>query len=434
MSMKGLNRNVPLLTLAAALSMSINTLIAATAALVGNNLAMDKSFATLPVAMMFAATMCTSIPAGMLMQRIGRKASFLWSSLAGIAGGALATFAIVQHSFWLFVLATICIGVFCGFANFYRFAAADTVDVPYKGKAVSMVMVGGIVAAIVGPNLARLTRTSIEGAEFAGAYVVAVVLYGLVLLTLAFLQLGENVGARGSLRHSRDASRRSDATAEGANPDHRDWIPASAGMTPVQARSLSVIVAQPKYLIALVCGLFGYCVMTFVMTATPLAMQGHAFHFDATSSVIQWHVVAMFAPSFVTGTLIARFGVATVMGTGAVIGIVCLGVNLAGATYTHYLAALMLLGLSWNFLFVGSTTLLTETYTPAEKNKAQAFNDFIVFTAVALASLSAGALQNRYGWELVNVGALPLLCAALAGALWLLAHDRRSRSAGLTPA
>jgi MFS family permease len=205
-------------------------------------------------------------------------------------------------------------------------------------------------------------------------------------------------------------------------------------MTNEPARPLSSIVRQPKYLIALVCGLFGYCVMTFVMTATPLSMQGHAFHFDATSTVIQWHVVAMFAPSFFTGSLIARFGVATIMGTGALIGLTCLGVNLSGASFGHYLVGLMLLGLSWNFLFVGSTTLLTETYTLAEKNKAQAFNDFIVFTAVALASLSAGALQNRFGWEMVNYGALPLLLAALAGSLWLVAHNRRTRDVGLAQA
>jgi MFS family permease len=403
--MSGLNRNVPLLALVSALAMSSSSLIAATAALVGNNLATDKSLATLPVALMFVATMCTSIPAGMLMQRIGRKAAFLWSALAGIAGSALATFAIMQHSFWLFVLATLCIGVFSGFANFYRFAAADTVAAPYKGKAVSMVMVGGVIAAIVGPNLARLARNSIEDAEFAGAYLVSVVLYLLILLVLSFLQLGE--------------------TKPGVN---------AAGTAEAEVRPLGTIVRQPKYLVALVCGLFGYCVMVFVMTATPLAMQGHAFHFDATSSVIQWHVVAMFAPSFFTGSLIARFGVATIMGTGALIGLVCLGVNLSGASYGHYLIGLMLLGLSWNFLFVGSTTLLTETYTPAEKNKAQAFNDFIVFTAVALASLSAGALQNRFGWEVVNVGALPLLAAALAGSLWLGVLNRRTRAAGLAQA
>ena len=405
MTMSGLNRNVALLALSAAVATSINALIAATAALVGNNLATDKALATLPVALMFAATMCTSIPAGLLMQRIGRKAAFLWSSLFGIAGGMLATLAIMRHSFWLFVLATICIGVFSGFANFYRFAAADTVAVPHKGKAVSMVMVGGVVAAIVGPNLARLTRMSIEDAEFAGAYLVSVVMYVLILIALTFLHLGE--------------------TKPGVN---------AVGAAAANARPLGTIVRQPKYLVALICGLFGYCVMIFVMTATPLSMQGHAFHFDATSTVIQWHVVAMFAPSFVTGSLIARFGVATIMGVGAVIGLVCVGVNLSGASYGHYVVGLMLLGLSWNFLFVGSTTLLTETYTQAEKNKAQAFNDFIVFTAVALASLSAGALQNRFGWDMVNFGALPLLVAALAGSLWLVVLNRRTRDAGLAQA
>ena len=402
--MQGLNRNVPLLALCSALAMSISSLVAATAALVGNNLAADKALATLPVALMFVAMMCTSFPAGMLMQRIGRKAAFLWSSLFGIAGGALATYAIVRHAFWLFVLATICLGVFSGFANFYRFAAADTVAAPYKGKAVSIVMVGGVVAAIVGPNLARLARVSIEGAEFAGAYLVSVALYVLILLTLAFLQLGETAAA---------------GTTSAGN---------------ATARPLGDIVRQPKYLVALACGLFGYCVMTCVMTATPLSMQGHAFHFDDTATVIQWHVVAMFAPSFVTGSLIARFGVAAIMGTGAVIGLACLGVNLAGASFPHFLIGLMLLGLGWNFLFVGSTTLLTETYTLAEKNKAQAFNDCVVFSAVSLASLSAGALQNRFGWEMVNFGALPLLIAALLGSLWLARFNRRTRPAGLAQA
>lgn len=315
--MSGLNRNVQLLALSSALSMSINTMIAATAALAGNNLA---------------------------------------------------------------------------------------VAAPYKGKAVSIVMIGGVIAAIVGPNLARLTRTSIEGAEFAGAYLVSVVLYVFTLLTLAFLQLAE--------------------TTKAGNAD-------TSSNT---ARPLGAIVRQPKYLVALVCGLFGYCVMTFVMTATPLSMQGHAFHFDDTSTVIQWHVVAMFAPSFVTGSLIARFGVATIMGTGAMLGLTCLGVNVAGASFGHFLVGLMLLGLSWNFLFVGSTTLLTETYTLVEKNKAQAFNDVIVFCAVSLASLSAGALQNRFGWEMVNLGALPLLLAALAGSLWLVVLNRRTGTAGLAQA
>lgn len=393
--MKGMNRNVPLLALSVALTMSGSALIAATAALVGNNLASDKALATLPVAMQFVATMLTSIPAGLLMQRIGRKHAFMGSSLCGVAGGILATLAIVQHSFWLFVAATACIGVFSGFANFFRFAAADSVALPYKSKAVSLVMIGGVVAAIVGPNLARIAREWIASAEFAGGYLVSVLLYVLILVTLAFLRIEEPAPAVGA----------EEATA----------------------RPLAAIMRQPKYLVSLFCGLFGYCVMVFVMTATPLSMQGHAFHFDDTSSVIQWHVVAMFAPSFFTGTLITRFGVASIMTAGALIGLACVGVNLSGTSFAHYLAGLVLLGLSWNFLFVGSTALLTETYTPAERNKAQAANDFVVFTGVALASLSAGTLQNRFGWQTVNLGVLPLLLAALAGSVWLAVHTRAVR-------
>ncbi len=391
----GLNRNVPLLAWSSALSMSCNTLIIATAALVGYNLADDKAYATLPLALQFVATMCTSMPAGALMQRIGRKASFLSASLFGLVGGGLAALAIIQHSFWLFVTAGLCVGVFNGFANFFRFTAADSVEAPYKSRAVSLVMVGGVIAAIVGPNLARVSREWIEGAEFAGGYLVAVLLYALMMLTLAFL---------------------------------RGDTPVSSSVGTGAARPLAAIVRQPKYLVALVCGTFGYCVMTFVMTATPLSMQGHMFHFDDTSSVIQWHVVAMFAPSFFTGSLIARFGVATIMGAGALIGLLCVGVNLSGEVYWNYLTGLVLLGLGWNFLFVGSTALLTETYRPAEKNKAQALNDFVVFTAVAIASLSAGTLQNRFGWQAVNMGVLPLLAAALAGSLWLAVMNRNARN------
>lgn len=391
----GLNRNVPLLAWSSALSMSCNTLIIATAALVGYTLAEDKAYGTLPLALQFVATMCTSMPAAALMQRIGRKAAFLWATLFGLAGGGLAAFAIIQHSFWLFVVAGLCVGVFNGFANFFRFTAADSVAMPYKSRAVSLVMVGGVIAAIIGPNLARVSREWIAGAEFAGGYLVAVLLYMLMAVTLTFLR-----GDR----------------------------PASASAAAGDARPLGVIARQPKYLVALICGTFGYCVMTFVMTATPLSMQGHAFHFDDTSSVIQWHVVAMFAPSFFTGNLIACFGVATIMGTGAAIGLLCVGVNLSGEVYWNYLTGLVLLGLGWNFLFVGSTALLTETYTPAERNKAQALNDFIVFTAVSIASLSAGTLQNRFGWQTVNLGVLPLLAIALAGSLWLAVLNRNARN------
>lgn len=390
--MRGLHRNVYLLASSVALAMSCNTLIIATAALVGYTLATDKALATLPLALQMVATMCTSIPAALLMQRIGRKRAFLLATLFGMAGGGLATLAITRHSFWLFTTATGCIGIFNGFTNYFRFTAADSVALPDKGRAVSLVMVGGVLAAVIGPNLARLAREWLAGAEFAGGYLVSVALYMLIMLALSFLRIDELPPAQ--------------VAAEGSG------------------RPLRAILQQPRFLVALVCGMFGYAVMTFVMTATPLSMQGHAFHFDDTSLVIQWHVVAMFAPSFFTGTLIARSGAGAVMAAGAVLGLCSIAVNLAGTALANYVTGLILLGLSWNFLFVGATTLLTTIYTPAEKNKTQAMNDFAVFTLVALASLSAGSLQGRLGWEAVNLAAMPLLLAALGSALWLARQDK----------
>jgi MFS family permease len=395
---KGLHRNVYLLSLSAALAMSCNTLIIATAALVGYDLASDKSFATLPLALQFVATMCTSIPAALLMQRIGRKPAFLLATLAGAAGGVLATLAILGQDFWLFVAANICVGIFNGFANYFRFTAADSVGLAQKSRAVSLVMTGGLLAAFLGPNLARLSRDWLASAEFAGGYLVSVLLYMLVFCLLSGLRIGDPPGVGGTVVDS--------------------------------ARPLRQILQQPRFLVALLCGTLGYCVMTFVMTATPLSMQDHAFHFNASSTVIQWHVVAMFAPCFFTGSLIARFGVGTIMASGALFGLASVATNLSGSGFGQYLAGLILLGLSWNFLFVGATTLLTESYQPAEKNKAQALNDFIVFTLVALASLSAGTLQNRYGWQVVNLSVIPLLLLAMASALWLVVQDKCKTAVG----
>ncbi len=184
-------------------------------------------------------------------------------------------------------------------------------------------------------------------------------------------------------------------------------------------RPLLQIIKQPKYIVAVLSGMFGYGVMSFVMTATPLAMNQSAFLFNDTALVIQWHVLAMFAPSFISGNLITRFGLIKVMVTGVIFGLICIGINLLGTSLWHFLTALICLGISWNFLFVGATTMVTDTYRPNEKNKAQAFNDFAVFSTVTVASLSAGALQNTFGWQMVNIGALPLLFIILFALIWL---------------
>jgi len=375
--------------------MSCNSLMVATAALVGNNLATDKSLATLPLAAQFIAVMCTSIPAAMVMQRIGRKKAFLIACFFGVGGGILTSTAILAGNFWQFVGGVVCFGIFNGFGNYFRFTAADSVEPAYKSKAVSYTMLGGVVAAITGPTLARWSREWIASAEFAGSYVSVIVLYLGIFGALCFLHIeNEDFGrARGR----------------------------------TGGRPLIEIARQPDYMVAVICGMLGYAIMSFVMTATPLAMNHAAFMFDDTAIVIQWHVMAMFAPSFFTGSLILRFGVLRIMAAGAVFGLACAGINLAGTEFIHFLIALILLGLSWNFLFVGATTLLTETYRSEERNKAQALNDFIVFSTVSLGSLSSGVLQNAFGWQAINKGVLPPLLLILLAIGWLARYRARNR-------
>ncbi|MGD8588460.1 MAG: MFS transporter [Chromatiales bacterium] len=389
-------RNVPLLSVAQSLMMSANSLIIASAALVGASLAEDKSLATLPLAAQFIAIMLTSIPASLVMDRVGRKPAFILVTGVGMSAGALAAWAIITHSFWLFVTATVLVGIFNGFGNYYRFAAADAVAAPLKSRAISWVMVGGVIAAIVGPNLANQTKALIDGAPFAGSYAALIVIYLLSLLTVSALHLP----------HRFNNAREHDTALQ---------------------RPLSEIARQPKFVVAILCAMLGYAVMSLVMTATPLAMHHHHHQFDDTVFVIQWHVLAMFAPSFVTGELIRRFGVNLIMGIGALLGLLCVILNLAGTTLSHFWLALVALGVSWNFLFIGGTTLLTETYEQAERAKVQAANDFFVFTSVALASLSAGYLQHRLGWQAVNWGVVPLLLLILGSLGWLAVASRSVR-------
>lgn len=370
-------RNIPILAFAQAMMMSSTSLMLTAAALVGHALADDKALATLPLAASFIAIMLTSIPASLLMARIGRKRGFMLATLFGISGGALATWSIVQADFWSFVAGSFLMGMYNGFGNYYRFAAADAVDTPLKGRAISFILAGGVIAAFVGPNLANISREWIASAEFAGSYASVIALYMLTLLALFTLKL----------------------------PHADDEVDASA----VTARPMAVIARQPKFIIALICGTLGYGVMSLIMTATPLAMHHHAHPFNDTSFVIQWHVLGMFAPSFFTGFLIERFGLKTILRIGALLGFATVTINLNGYSVWHFWLALLLLGISWNFLFIGATTLLTETYQPNERARTQAANDFAVFTTVTLASLSAGALQHQFGWEMVNLGVLPLL-------------------------
>lgn len=386
--MNPFRRTIPLLAFCQALMMSSMSLIVATSVLVGYALATDKSLAALPLAAQFIATMLTTIPASLLMDRIGRKAGFLGATLFGIGGGIVTALAIWQGTFSGFVMGSVLIGIFTGFANYYRFAAADAVDTLQKGRAISYVLAGGVIAAFIGPNLATITKGLVANAPFAGSYAALVILYLLSFITLWFVRFGQH---------------------EVQDQELNAQI----------SRPLRTIALQPKFVVAVLCGMLGYGVMSFVMTATPLAMQHHAHAFQDTSFVIQWHVLGMFAPSFFTGHLIHRFGLLPILLSGALLGIACVTINLLGNSVTHFWVALLTLGVSWNFLFIGATTLLTETYHPWEKGKSQALNDFIVFSTVAAASLSAGAVQHRFGWQAVNLGAIPLLLLILSSILWL---------------
>lgn len=391
--MPDFKRNIWLLAVAQALMMSCNSLLIAASGLVGLALADDPSLATLPLALQFFSTMLATIPAAFLMQRIGRRNGYLLAALLGMSGAAFAAWSIQQGWFAGLCLGTVLIGLFNGFAVYYRFAAADQAPLEYKSRAISYVLAGGVAAAFIGPNLANYSQGWIAGTPFLGSYLALVGIYILSFAVVLFLRLQ----------------------------------PAAADLHG-GGRPLRVIAAQPRFITAVICGMFGYGIMTLVMTATPLAMKGHAHAFGSTAFVIQWHVFAMFVPSFFTGQLIQRFGAGRVMLVGALLDLACVATNLLGHSVTHYWLALFLLGLGWNFLFIGATALLTETYRPEERAKVQASNDFLVHTTVTLASLSAGWLQHHFGWEKVNLGVLPALALILV-ALWL---PNRPRTAPAT--
>ncbi|MBW7849711.1 MAG: MFS transporter [Rhodospirillales bacterium] len=378
--------NVILLSVALAFGMGASSLVMTTAAVVGNILATDKTLSTLPVALMFVGTMATTVPASFLMRRIGRKAGFLIGIAIGLAGCAITTTAILGGDFVAFCAGMVLLGSSTAFVQYYRFAAADTASLEFRSTAISLVMAGGVVAALIGPNLATYAKDLFAPVTFAGSFA-----------SIALLQIGA-IAAISFIE-----------------------IPKAAfGSSSSGGRPLLVIARQPAYVVAVVSATLGYAVMTFVMTATPLAIVGCAYPFADAAFVIQWHVLGMFVPSFFTGRLIKRFGVLRVMAAGVMMYAGTMAFGLTGTELIgNFWAALVLLGVGWNFLYVGGTTLLTETYAPEEKAKAQALNDFTVSTTVALASLSSGALQARFGWEGIVLGILPALVVIAAAVAWL---------------
>lgn len=378
-------KNVVLLALCQALSMAGSSLVITVSAIVGTMIAADKTLATLPLAFQMTAMMLTTIPASLAMRRFGRRAGFLFGIGTGICGALIATLAIFERDFVLFCIGTAVMGVQMGFAQFYRFAAADTASPAFKSKAISLVLAGGVLAAVLGPNLAKWGRDLFDPVTFAGSYATIAVLWLIPLVLLIFIDIPRpTVEER---RHS--------------------------------GRPLVVIMRQPVFVVAIVSAVVAYAMMNMVMTSTPLAMLACGLEFEDAAFVIQWHVLGMYAPAFFTGSIIARYGVLNVMLAGAVLMLGCVAVNLSGQDITRFWLALVLLGVGWNFLFVGATTLLTETYVPAEKAKVQAANDFLVFGSVSVSAFSSGMMQNAFGWDIVNMMALPFLAVALCMVSWL---------------
>ncbi|WP_297079529.1 MFS transporter [Thermoleptolyngbya sp. M55_K2018_002] len=390
-------QNVALLALCQSLAMTSMTVLFTVAALVGRALVADASLATLPLAVMQVAVMLATIPASMLMQRRGRRFGFAVGTLIGIVGIGLAVAAVLIRSFPLFCAGTVLMGVFSGFSGFYRFAAAEAASESFRAQAISLVVAGGVISAVLGPNLASVAKDAIAQAEFAGSLLSIVGLQVLILLLLIGIRLP--IVQRPVIHKDIAAVGRSPSKSEG--------------------RSLAQILRQPVFIVAALGSSVGYGVMALLMTATPLAMTGMNHSFHSAASVIQWHVLGMFAPSFFTGFLIARFGILNIILAGVVLNLASVAIALSGVTLPHFLIALTVLGLGWNFMFVGSTTLLTETYTPAEKAKTQAAHDFLMFGAVAGFTFLSGHLLNGFGWAVVNYAALPLLLVTLGAVLWL---------------
>lgn len=385
-------RNVFVLASAGALAGSAPPIVFATVPVAAYDmLGADKSLATFPITAFVVGTACGTVPSAMLARRLGRRAGFIAGMLIGAAGSAATLVAMLQQSFLLLCVGSFLVGFAAAFAQQFRFAAADTASPAFRPRAISLVMVGGIAAAIIGPQAVIHFGDLFAPVRFAGAYAAATALIFAAILVLLFLDI--------------------------PRPP-----PRKAG---TGGRPLREIVRQPAFLIAVGCATSSYAVMSFVMTAAPLAMVMHHHHHDDAVLGIQWHVLAMFAPSFVTGSLIARFGTHRVVAAGLLLLIGCALVALAGTSVGHFWLSLILLGIGWNFGFIGGTAMLTETYRPEEKEGVQAANDFLIFGVVALASFSSGEALLIGGWSVVNIVVLPVASACLLALFWQMARGAR---------
>ncbi len=385
-----MNPRLALLAVCQGLFLTNNVVFIAINGLVGLALAPRAWMATLPVmGYVVGGALATGLVAR-TQQRLGRQRSFLIGLAVALVSALLCAYAAVSREFWLLCAATVIAGYYNANAGLYRFAAAELTGKEGREKAVSWVMAGGLIGAIAGPNLAAHTRDLTE-VPFAGAYLALAGVAALGLVLMTFLK----------------------------------FPPVPAPVAGESGRPLSQIVRQPVFIVAAVAGALSYGVMNLLMAATPLAMDQCGLPFSDAALVLEWHVIGMFAPGFFTGSLIQRWGALKVMGVGVLLNLICIGIALSGVHLHQFLVALFLLGVGWNFLFTGSTTLSLSAYSPQERDRAQGALNFLVFATMAFSSLFSGVLVTTRGWSQLNWGSLVPVAVCGAALLWLAAHRRR---------
>ncbi|WP_428776073.1 MFS transporter [Vibrio sp.] len=385
-----MNKNVWLLSLCQALLMTGNILLISVVGLVGRSIAPDSSMITLPVAMQFLGLMSATIPASLIMGSLGRRKGFSIGNIVGISGASVATWALVQSQFYLFCLGTFLIGIGIGFGTLYRFAAIEVCNENARHRAISISMAGGVLAALLGPNLAVHSQSLMAGVDYVGAFVALIGLNVIALFLLQTIRFPESSEHEGN----------------------------------VKADPLGEMVKQPNFVLAVLAAMVSYAVMNILMTATPLAMVGDGFEFHHAAGVIEWHVLGMFVPAFFTGRLIERFGAQAMIVCGALLFVLCIAINLHGQSLWHFTLALILLGVGWNFMFIAATGLFSQSYLGHNKAKAQALNEFVVFSCVTVTALLSGWLEASYGWQKLNLIVLPVVVVVLA--LFLFKFAKRS--------
>jgi len=382
-------RNAVVLAVAQALAGGNNTVIVSTASIIGAVLAPDKGLATLPITCMVLGMWAGTLPVGALARRFGRRFALQAGSVFGVLSGLISYTAVMQGNFWVLLLGTFCGGLYAAAHQSYRFAAADTASEAYRAKVVSWVLAGGVFAAVIGPQLVIFTKDLLSPHLFAASYLGQSICAALAALVLTLVK-----------------------------------VPALGAGLAERPRPLAKIVGQPRFIVAVACGVASYTTMNVVMTSAPLAMVGCGHSVTDAALGIQWHVLAMYAPSFITGSLINRFGMERTIVVGLVLIALTAVVGLSGITVAHFWSALVLLGLGWNFAFIGATTMVTQCHRPHERNTVQAFNDFLIFGSLTVSSFSSGQLLEYLGWQAVNEVVFPTVFIAGAMLAWLATRER----------